>query len=162
MAPTMSSTERPALIDIRYSTLWRPVQIDLRSFMMAMLQLAPATRESLNTEASRSMAAGLENSVCVHGHEQVTARKPGRGVDCRAAPAAGAMADHHVHKAQGASPLRGRAGIIRRTVIDDDDLDRPLSLTVQRGKCRMEAGPSVERRNDHAHRELIGSVRCPR
>ena len=62
MAPAASSTERPAVIDIRYSTLCRPVQIDLRSFLIAMFPLAPPTRGSSKTAARRATAVG-SNSV---------------------------------------------------------------------------------------------------
>jgi hypothetical protein len=50
--------DRPALIDIRYSTLCRPVHNESRSLLIAMLQLAPPTRGSSNTAASRARAVG--------------------------------------------------------------------------------------------------------
>src|SRR5262245_22977532 len=62
IAPATSSMDRPALIDIRYSTLCSPVHHESRSLLIAMLQLAPATRGSLNTAASRATAVG-SNSV---------------------------------------------------------------------------------------------------
>src|SRR5215475_8632179 len=58
IASTTSSMDRPALIDIKYSTLCSPVHIDSRSLLIAMLQLAPATRGSLNAAASRATAVG--------------------------------------------------------------------------------------------------------
>src|SRR3954452_17867405 len=47
---------RPALIDIRSSTLGNPVHNDWRSLLIAILQLAPATRGSSNAGASRATA----------------------------------------------------------------------------------------------------------
>ena len=58
IASTTSSMDRPALIDIRYSTLCSPVHNDSCSLLIAILQLAPPTRGSLNTAASRATAVG--------------------------------------------------------------------------------------------------------
>ena len=58
MASTTASADRPALIDIRYSTLCSPVHNDSRSLLIAILQLAPATRGSSNAAASRATAVG--------------------------------------------------------------------------------------------------------
>src|SRR4029077_2727476 len=58
IAFAMSSMDRPALIDIRYSTLCSPVHNESRSLLIEMLQLAPATRGSLNAAARRATAVG--------------------------------------------------------------------------------------------------------
>ncbi len=58
IASTTSRMDRPAVIDIRYSTLCSPVHNDSCSLLIAMLQLAPPTRGSLNTAASRATAVG--------------------------------------------------------------------------------------------------------
>ena len=58
IASTTSRMDRPALIDIRYSTLCSPVHNESCSLLIAMLQLAPATRGSLNAAASRATAVG--------------------------------------------------------------------------------------------------------
>src|SRR5260370_10149445 len=58
IASTTSRMDRPAVIDIRYSTLCSPVHNDSCSLLIAMLQLAPPTRGSLNTAARRATAVG--------------------------------------------------------------------------------------------------------
>ena len=127
-----------------------------------MLQLAPATRGSLNAAASRCDRGRLENRVGIHGQKQIAAGKPGRGVDCRAAAAARAMADDHVHQAQRSRPLRDGARFVGRAVIDDDDFDRPQGLSVQRRDRGIEPGAAVERRYDHADRTLPAGPRSLR
>ena len=102
----------------------------------------------------------LENRVRIHGQKQIAAGKPGRGVDRRAAAAARAMADDHVHQAQRASPLRDGARFVGRAVIDDDDFDRPQGLPVQRGDRGVEPGAAVECRYDHADRSVAGRLLC--
>src|SRR5260370_670552 len=62
IASTTSSMDRPALIDIKYSTLCNPVHNHSCSLLIAMLQLAPPTRGSLNTTASLAIAV-VSNTV---------------------------------------------------------------------------------------------------
>ena len=121
-----------------------------------MLQLAPATRGSSNAAASRATAVG-SNTVSASTVSSRSPRgKPRRGIDRRAAAAARAVADHHVDQALRAGPLRDSAGVVGGAVIDDDDFDRPQGLPVQRGDRGAEARAAVERRDDHADRDVAG------
>ena len=56
--------------------------------------------------------SGLEHRVGIHGQKQIAAGKSGGSVYCRAAAAARAMADDHVHQAQRVPALRDGARFI--------------------------------------------------
>ena len=103
----------------------------------------------------------IEHRVRIHGQKQIAAGKSGRGVDCRAAAAARAMADDHVDQALRAGPLRDGARFVGRAVIDDDDFDRPQGLPLQRHDRGVKPGAAVEGRHDHADRSIAGR-RCGR
>src|SRR5262249_59769585 len=132
--------DRRALIDIRYSPLCRPVHNESRSLLIAMLQLAPPTRGSSNTAASRATAVGSNTVSASTVKRRSPFVKPRRGVHRRAAAAARAMADDHVDEAHRARPLRDGAGIVGRSVIHDDDFDWPQGLPAQRGDRGGEPG----------------------
>ena len=106
-----------------------------RVALVADRNIATRAGDARIAECGREPRDGsrLENRVGIHGQKQIAAGKPGRGIDCRAAAAARAMADDHVHQAQRASPLCDRARFVGRAVIDDNDFDRPQGLSVQRG-----------------------------
>ena len=152
----MSSMDRPALIDIRYSTLCSPVHNEFT--LVADRNVATRAGDTRIAECRREArdGSGLEHRVGIHGQKQIAAGKSGGSVYCRAAAAARAMADNHVHQAQRAPAFRDGARFIGRAVIHDDDLDRPQGLSLQRRDRGAEAGAAVERRYDHADRGLAG------
>src|SRR5262249_40279537 len=159
IASTTSSIDRPALIDIRYSTLCSPVHNESRSLLIAMLQLAPPTRGSSNTAASRAMAVGSDTvSASTVKSKSPLAHRPAadaaRRVARRAAAAPRPMADDHPPQPQRPPPLRDGGCVVGRAVIHDNDLDRPQGLPVQRGDRGAEARAAVERRYDHADRSV--------
>src|SRR5262245_55088596 len=155
IASTTSSIDRPALIDIRYSTLCSPVHNESRSLLIAMLQLAPPTRGSSNTAASRAMAVG-SNTVSA---STVKSRSP---LANRAAALIAVLRPHRVPwqmtiSTRPSARPRSATARVGRAVIHDNDLDRPQGLPVQRGDGEAQARAAVERRYDHADRSVARS-----
>src|SRR5262249_15136231 len=154
IASTTSSMDRPALIDIKYSTLCSPVHNEPRSLLIAMLQLAPATRGSLNAAASRATAVGSKTVSA----STVKSRSP---LANRAAPFIAALRPQRVpwQMTMSTRPsARARSATARvssvRAVIHDNDFDRPQGLSLQRRDRGAESRAAVERRYNHADRGL--------
>ena len=88
----------------------------------------------------------LKNRVGIHAKKQIAAGKPGRGVCCRGLAATRPMANHHIHQTKRTSPLRDGTRVVGRAVIDDNNFDRPLGLSMQRRDRATEPGAAVENR----------------
>ena len=149
MAPTTSKMDRPALIDIRYSTLCSAVHSESRLFVSANFQKATPTTGS-STWPSRRVTTGID------GENEVTLRKSCAGIDRRTTAATGAVTDHHVDKTECTRPFGNAAGLIGRAVIHDNDLHRLQGLPAQRCDRRLEAGPTVEGGDDDTDRGMLG------
>ena len=63
---------------------------------------------------------------------------------------------HHIHQAEAARPLRDSAGVVGRTVIDDDDFDRLQRLLLERSDCAAQAGAAVKGRYDYTDGSTAG------
>ena len=155
MASTTSRKDRPALIDIRYSTFCSAAQNEF--LVIANCDIAAGAGDARIAKGLRKLRqrGRLENRVGIDGKEQVSAGEARGLVDRGAAAASCAMADHHIDQALRAGALRYRACVVGRTVVDDDDLQRLQRLPVQGCNGGCEAYPAVESGNDHANGPVV-------
>src|SRR3954454_16511703 len=152
MASTTFRADRPALIDIRYSTLCNPVHNDSRSLLIAILQLAPATRGSSNAAASRATAVRSKTVSA----STVKSRSPEAN---RAAAFIAALRPQRVpwQMTMSTRPsARARSATARVWSVEpsssDDDFHRQQGLPAQRRDGGFEPGTAVEGWYDHANR----------